>query len=143
MDESPAPRVGASPPASSPSIRVPILWGIGWGVLQAASPLGFWWLEPATVYALGLPLIAAVYIGFAVADGRLMVLAVESSLVGLFVILAAAGISGSAWFLVAGLAGHGLKDMWHTAISSLRTPGGGRPSVRQSISSLLESSLWR
>src|SRR5262249_18753122 len=33
------------------------------GAIQAISPLGFWWLEPKTVYALGLTLIAAVYIG--------------------------------------------------------------------------------
>jgi len=44
--------------------------GVVWGIIQAAAPLGFWWLDPATVYALLLALIAAVYIGFAVADGR-------------------------------------------------------------------------
>jgi hypothetical protein len=47
-----------------------VLWGIVWGVIQATSPLGCWWLDPATVYALSLTLIAAVYIGFAVADDR-------------------------------------------------------------------------
>src|SRR6266550_2482436 len=52
------------------SIRAPLLWGVLVGGIQAASPLGFWWLDPATVYALSLALIAAVYIGFAVADGR-------------------------------------------------------------------------
>ena len=36
--------------------------------VQVASPLAFWWLDPATVYALGLAAIAFVYIGFAVAD---------------------------------------------------------------------------
>ena len=50
--------------------RAPLAWGLVWGVLQAASPLGFWWLDAATVYALSLALIASVYIGFAVADGR-------------------------------------------------------------------------
>jgi hypothetical protein len=40
------------------------------GVIQAASPLAFWWLDAATVYGLGLALIASIYIGFAVADGR-------------------------------------------------------------------------
>jgi hypothetical protein len=40
------------------------------GAIQAASPLGFWSLDPATVYAVGLAVIAAVYIGFAVGDGR-------------------------------------------------------------------------
>jgi hypothetical protein len=54
----------------SGSLRVPVLWGVVVGVIQAASALPFWWLDAATVYALGLVLIAAVYIGFAVADGR-------------------------------------------------------------------------
>jgi hypothetical protein len=93
-------------------MSVPILWGIVVGVIQAASPLGFGWLEPATVYALGLALIASVYIGFAVADGRIIVVAVESSIAGLFTIIAAAGVTGPEWLLVVGLASHGVKDMW-------------------------------
>jgi hypothetical protein len=56
-----------------------MLWGIVFGLLQAATPLVFWWLDSATVYALGLVLIASVYVGFAVADGRPKVIAVESS----------------------------------------------------------------
>ena len=79
---------------------------------QAASPLGLWWLDPATVYALSLALIAAVYIGFAVADGRPTVLAVEAAVAAVFVVVAAAGVTGPAWLLVAGLAGHGFKDLW-------------------------------
>jgi hypothetical protein len=47
-----------------------MLAAIGVGLLQAATPLGFWWLDSATVYALGLVAIAPVYVGFAVADGR-------------------------------------------------------------------------
>jgi hypothetical protein len=54
-------------PLEGRSLRAPVLWGVVWGVIQAAAPLGFWWLDPATVYALSLALIAAVYIGFAVA----------------------------------------------------------------------------
>ena len=42
-------------------LRPPVLWGVVFGGIQAASPLGFWWLDPATVYALSLTLIAAVY----------------------------------------------------------------------------------
>jgi hypothetical protein len=93
-------------------LRVPVLWGFVVGCLQAASPFAFWWLTPATVYALGLVLIAAVYIGFSVADGRGQVIAVESTVAGVFVIVAAAGVTGSGWLVVAGLAGHGVKDMW-------------------------------
>jgi hypothetical protein len=40
------------------------------GIAQAASPLAFWWLDPASVYGVGLAVIAPVFIGFAVADGR-------------------------------------------------------------------------
>jgi hypothetical protein len=64
------------------------------------------------VYALGLVVIAAVYIGFAVADGRPKIIAVESSVTFAFVIVAAAAVTGSPWLLVAGMIGHGLKDLW-------------------------------
>jgi hypothetical protein len=89
-----------------------VFWGVVWGCLQAASPLAFFWLDDATVYALGLALIAAIYIGFAVADGRGTVIAVETGVASVFVVIAAAGVTGSAWLLVAGLAGHGIKDLW-------------------------------
>jgi hypothetical protein len=82
------------------------------GLAQAATPLAFWWLDAATVYALGLAAIAAIYIGFAVADGRWIVLAVESGVASAFIIIAAAAITGTPWLLVVGLAGHGLKDLW-------------------------------
>ena len=92
--------------------RAAVLWGIAVGLLQAATPLMFWWLESATVYALGLVGIAFIYIGFAVADGRPKVIAVESCVTLAFVVIAAAAMTGSPWLLVAGMAGHGLKDLW-------------------------------
>lgn len=92
--------------------RAPMLWGVVVGIAQAATPLALWWLDSATVYALGLAVIAAVYVGFAVADGRPTVIAVESSVAFAFVLVAAAAITGSAWLLVVGLFGHGLKDLW-------------------------------
>jgi hypothetical protein len=98
--------------ASRPVSRASVRWGIVVGVLQAATPLAFWWLDGATVYALGLVVIAAVYVGFAVADGRPKVIAVESSVTLAFTLVAAAAISGSPWLLVAGLVGHGFKDLW-------------------------------
>jgi hypothetical protein len=97
---------------SRPAARAPVLWGVVVGLLQAATPLAFWWLDSATVYALGLAGIAFIYIGFAVADGRPRVIAVEGSVTFAFVVVAAAAITGSPWLLVAGLAGHGLKDLW-------------------------------
>jgi hypothetical protein len=94
------------------ALRAPMIYGLIFGGLQAASPLAFWWLNTATVYALGLVLIASVYIGFAVADGRRRVLVVESSVVTVFVVIAAAAVTGSPWLLVVGLVGHGFKDLW-------------------------------
>ena len=99
-------------PLAGRSLRAPVLWGVVWGVIQAAAPLGFWWLDPATVYALSLALIAAVYIGFAVADGRPRVIAVETVVAAVFVVVGAAGVTGPAWLLVVGFVGHGLKDLW-------------------------------
>jgi hypothetical protein len=94
------------------SIRAPVLWGVVFGAIQAAAPLGFWWLDPATVYGLSLTLIAAVYLGFAVADGRPRVIAVEAGIAAAFVVAAAAAVTGPAWLLVVGLTGHGVKDLW-------------------------------
>jgi hypothetical protein len=101
-----------TPTPREQSIRVPVLWGLAFGAIQAASPLALRWLDQATVQALLLALIAAVYIGFAVADGRPKVIAVECTIAGAFVLLAAAGVTGSAWLLVLGYTGHGLKDFW-------------------------------
>lgn len=104
--------VAASAETVRTGLRAPLVWGLVIGVAQATTPLAFWWLDTATVYALGLGVIAAVYIGFAVADGRRTVLAVESGVAGMFVIVAAAAITGTPWLLVAGFLGHGLKDLW-------------------------------
>ena len=93
-------------------LRTPVAWGVVWGGLQAASPLALFWLQDATVYALGLVLIAPIYIGLAVADGRARVIAVETVVATVFVVIAAAAVTGPEWLLVAGLAGHGVKDLW-------------------------------
>jgi hypothetical protein len=94
------------------SLRGVVLWGVVVGVLNAAAPFAFWWVEPATVYAMGLAVIAAIYIGFAVADGRARVIVAETVVAAGFVILAAISVTASAWFAVVGLTAHGLKDFW-------------------------------
>ena len=57
-------------------------------------------MDLATVHALVIALIAAVYIGFAVADGRPKVIAVETCVASGFVVLAAIGVTETAWILV-------------------------------------------
>jgi hypothetical protein len=93
-------------------LPAPVTWGAVVGVVTAASPLAFWWLDPSTVYALGLALIAAVYIGFALTDGRPKVIIAESTVASIFVVVAAVAVTGSLWLIVVGLVGHGLKDLW-------------------------------
>ena len=94
------------------TIQAAIVWGVVFGVIQTASPLLLWWLALGTVYALSLILIASIYIGFAVADGRPIVIAFESTIVVIFVGVAAAAMTGPSWLIVIGLVGHALKDLW-------------------------------
>lgn len=117
------------PDAAKLVVRTLALWGLVAGAIQAASPLAFWWLDAATIYALELVLIASIYIGFAVADGRLAVIAVESTVAAIFVIVAAAAVTVSPWLLVLGLTGHGSRIFGRTAASLSRTPDGGRLSA--------------
>ena len=63
------------------------------GALQVLSPFGLWWLPAATVYAVGLAFIAAVQVGFSVADGRPRVIVIECIVLGAFAIVAGAGVT--------------------------------------------------
>lgn len=90
----------------------PIVWGVAIGVFQALSPLAFWWLAPVVVWSLSLAIIAAVYIGFAVADGRPAVIAAEIGVASAFIIMATVAIKSAPWLIVIALVAHGLKDAW-------------------------------
>lgn len=94
------------------ALRFPILLGLLIGGIQAASPFAFPWIEQSTLHAIYISLIASVYIGFAVADGSPEVLAIESVVAAVFVLIAVAAVTETAWLLVAGYAGHGAKDYW-------------------------------
>lgn len=90
----------------------PILWGIGIGVFQAFSPLALWWLSPVLVWSLSVVIIASIYIGFAVADGRPVVIATEIGVASAFIVLAALAINSAPWLVVIALVAHGAKDAW-------------------------------
>ena len=87
-------------------------WGAGIGVAQGAIALSFWWVELSTVHALMIALIAAVYVGFAVSDGRTQVIAVECAVVVAFFTAAAVAVTVTPWVLVAIYLAHGAKDLW-------------------------------
>ena len=61
---------------------------------------------------MSIAVIASVYIGFAVADGRPRVIAVETIVAAVFVVVAAAAATGWVWLIVIGYVGHGCKDLW-------------------------------
>lgn len=93
-------------------MRAAVLWGVVFGGVTAALPLGVWWLEPATVQALAIATIAAIYVGFAVADGRPRIIAVETGVATVFIVIAAVAVTGWAWLLVVAYLAHGCKDLW-------------------------------
>ena len=89
-----------------------IFSGVVVGIFQAFAPILLWWLDPVDVWGVALAFIAAVYIGFAVADGRRAVLVVEVMVASAFVICATVAMASFPWLIVIGLIAHGLKDLW-------------------------------
>jgi hypothetical protein len=87
-------------------------WGTAVGAVQAGIAFSFWWLEPSTVHALMIVLIAAIYVGFAVSDGRTNVILVECTIVVAFFVIAAVAITVTPWLVVALYVAHGAKDLW-------------------------------
>ena len=103
-----------SHPAGSSQLVV-LGWGVAVGLASAALPAVVVWLPPVTVSAVTVAVIAPVYVGFAVADGRAHVLAVETVVASGFVLLAAVALSdtaGSLWLPAVGLLLHGVRDVW-------------------------------
>ena len=99
-------------PLARRSLRAPVLWGVLWGASRPRRRSASGGLIQRRSMPLSLVLIAAVYIGFAVAHGRGKIIAVDTAVAGGFVVLAAVGVTGPAWLLVVGFIGHGFKDLW-------------------------------
>jgi hypothetical protein len=89
-----------------------ILSGVAVGIFQAFCPIVLWWLAAVDIWGVALAMIASVYVGFAVADGRRAVIAVEVMVAFAFVICATVAMALYPWLIVIGLLAHGLKDLW-------------------------------
>ena len=124
-------------------VRTPVFWGLVFGVANVVVPLGFWWLDLSTVHTLIITLIAAVYIGFAVADGRPMVIAVETCVAAGFFVFAAIGVVETAWILVIAYFAHGERTSGSTERTSWPARVGGLRSVPRSTFLLPPSSRSR
>ena len=64
-------------------------------------------------YSTLVVLVAHYYILFAVVGSSTRVLALESLIAGVFLVVAVAGFKKNLWLIVAGLAGHGVYDFFH------------------------------
>jgi hypothetical protein len=96
----------------STTTKKALSWGLAVGVAQGALAMAFWWLELSTVHALMITLIAAVYIGFAVSDGRTHVIVIECTTVVALFTASAAAITATPWLIVGLYLAHGAKDLW-------------------------------
>jgi len=67
-------------------------------------------------YPTVLIVIASYYVLFAVMSGSVETVLLESVVMALFAVASVAGFKGSAWIVVAGLAGHGAQDAVHSYI---------------------------
>jgi hypothetical protein len=76
--------------------------------------------------------IAEVYIGFSVAEGRPEVIAVEVRVATAFVVLAAMAITGPAWLVVAGLRTES-RTSGSTEPASSQTHDGGHRSAHRGL----------
>ena len=87
-------------------------------VLALATVFAAAWigLDRRSFYATLLMVIATYYVLFAVMAGSSHAIVIESSVLGLFVLLAAIGFRRSMWIVALALALHGAFDLVHGAV---------------------------
>lgn len=87
-------------------------------------PAHLWLPEAISVQfaAVILGLVAGIYAGFALLDGRPRILAVEGLAALAFVVLALAGLAWSPWLIPAAYVLHGVWDFFHHRQISTKTP---------------------
>ena len=93
-------------------------YAIGVGLAAAAS-LFIWWTgleKDRAVYPVILIVIAILYELFAVLGGSNAALLSELAPTAIFIGVSVLGFRTSLWWVVAGLIGHGLYDIFHPAI---------------------------
>tara|TARA_R110002096_G_scaffold11544_1_gene42434 strand:+ start:247 stop:651 length:405 start_codon:yes stop_codon:yes gene_type:complete len=86
--------------ASAPHLIVPMDWSVA-------------------IAALTLVLIAGIYVGFAIMNGREKAFTTEASVAVTFSLLGLGGLLFSAWIIPIGLIGHAIWDMLHHRKSHL------------------------
>ena len=103
------------------------------GVALFARRVGF--DRDRAFYPTVLIVIASYYVLFAVMSGSVETVLVESIIMPLFAVAAVAGFKGSAWIVVAALAGHGVQDAVHGHIVANAGVPAWWPAFRSSATS--------
>lgn len=90
-----------------------IVAGIASGGLTALIAWSSFIPDPLAFHSVALAIIGAIYLGFALSDGRLSIMILELSVGTGFVVLALLGLWLAPMFLAIGLALHGFWDLAH------------------------------
>ena len=83
--------------------------------------------QASEFHAILLTLIASVYIGFALQGGQPYEVGLELTVAAAFIVLALIGLWLSPWFIVLGLALHGVWDFLHHDLIPTPVPRGYIP----------------
>jgi hypothetical protein len=97
------------------------LMGVGLALVGCAFAMLTGFDRDRVFYPTLLTVIATYYILFAVMGNSTPALAIESAVAGTFLVLAVLGFKKNLWLVVAGLAGHGVFDVFHRLF--IRNPG--------------------
>ena len=90
-----------------------VLVGIAGGGLNALIAWSRWIPDPLAFHSVCLAMIAAIYVGFAFADGRVSIVILELSVGTVFIVLGLLGLWQAPAFIAAGLILHGVWDLAH------------------------------
>jgi hypothetical protein len=90
-----------------------ILAGVAGGGLTAWLAWSHFIPDPLAFHAVALVLIAAIYLGFALMDGRISIAILEGTVGTVFVVLALLGLWQAPVLLAIGLILHGCWDLAH------------------------------
>lgn len=90
-----------------------ILVGIVSGALTSWIAWSSWIPDSLAFHSICLAMICAIYLGFAISDGRLPIVILEVTIATLFLVLAFLGLWVAPAFVAAGLILHGIWDLAH------------------------------
>jgi len=96
-----------------PPVAMPYAVGVGLALLIALFLRSARFDRDRAVYPVILIVTASYYVLFAVLGGSLHALTIETVVVLGFAVAAVAGFAVNSWWIVAGLAGHGVFDLVH------------------------------